>query len=179
MYEYGISKAASCNCPTTVMINFPDVTENPRIDDVLEVLYRWEDVKRKKWLTQEQKELLKNPEQEYILLVNEKGEYELLPYFRIKNAAKGNKLLSAYYFERLGRTYVVCWHTEGSGELLLPFKSDDFVYEEQLGKNSVEVKRTEDGVMIPVSGRRYFSSPHSKEEIIRAFENADFVDAEQ
>ena len=160
----------------TVQVRLHHTVNCPRKDDVLEVLYRWEDIKGKKWLTQEQKESLKDPNQEHILLVNEKGEYELVPYFRIKAAAKGNKLLSAFYFERLGKTYVVCWHTEGSGKLLLPFDSADFSYEEQLGGDQVKVEKTDEGTIIPVSGRKYFSAAVPKEKLIKAFENATFVE---
>ena len=176
MYEYGTSKAASYNCPATIMVTLSTMTECARRDDVLEVMRRWEDVRRKRWLTQEQKELLKDPNQEYILLLSEKGEYELVAYFPIENAAEGNNLLSAYYFERNDKTYVVCWHTKGSGELLLPFEFEDAVYEEQLGDRQLKVEKTKDGFIIPVSGRRYLSSSVSKEKIIDAFEKAVFVD---
>lgn len=176
MYEYGTSKAAAYNCPATILAEIHKIAECSRKDDALEVMYRWEDVRRKKWLTEQQKELLKNPDNEYILLVNEDGEYELVPYYRIKNAAKGNGLLSAYFFERLSKTYVVCWHTERDGNLLLPFDSDNFIYEEQLGGSPVNVERTENGIIIPVSCRRYFSTTASKEKLIEAFENAVFTE---
>lgn len=176
MYEYGASKAAAYDGAVTVQVRLHHTVNCPRKDDALEVLYRWEDIKGKKWLTQEQKEALKDPNQEHILLVNESGEYELVPYFRIKKAAKENKLLSAFYFERLGKTYVVCWHTEGSGKLLLPFDSADFSYEEQLGAGQVEVEKTSEGIIIPVSGRKYFSSAVPKEKLIETFENAAFVE---
>ncbi len=175
MYEYGASRAAAYDCAVTVQVRLHHTVNCPRKDDALEVLYRWEDIKGKKWLTQEQKEMLKDPNQEHILLVNEKGEYELVPYFCIKNAAKGNNLLSAFYFERLGKTYVVCWHTEGSGNLLLPLETDSFVYEEQLGGEQVKVEKTKEGVIIPVAGRKYFSSDAPKEKLIEAFGNATFV----
>jgi len=176
MYEYGTSKAAAYNCPATILAEIRTISECSRKDDVLEVMYRWEDVRRKKWLTQQQKELLKNPDKEYILLVNEEGEYELVPYFRIKNAAKGNGLFSAYYFERAGKTYVVCWHTKAHGELMLPFNSDNFSYEEQLGGLPIKVEKTAEGIMIPVSCRRYFSAAVSKEKLIEVFENATFIE---
>ncbi len=176
MYEYGVSKAAACNCPATIQASFENMSEIPRRDDVLEVMYRWEDIKRKKWLTQEQKEMLKNPECEYILIVNEAGKYELVPYYNIKNTSANSDLLSAFYFERLGKTYVVCWHTKGSGKLMLPFDSDSFSYEEELGGKKVDAEKCEEGIIIPLSKRMYFSSEISKEKIIKAFENAVFTE---
>ena len=56
-------------------------------------------------------ELLKNTQQEYILILNEDNEYELTPYYRINNVAMGDSRMTAFYFERNGKTYVVCWHT--------------------------------------------------------------------
>lgn len=176
MYEFGTSKAAAYNCAATVMFTIQSLTDNPRADDIFEVLYRWEDVKRKKWLTEHQKELLKNPDCEYILLVNEDGEYELTPYYQIKNAAKENDCISAFYFERKGKVYVVCWHKSGSGKLKLPLYTEDFTYEEQLGGNTVETQNASDHIIIPVSKRRYFSTTASKEAVISAFENAEVLE---
>ena len=176
MYEYGTSKAAACNCPATIITTLNNLAGCPRKDDILEVMFRWEDVRRKKWLTQEQKEMLKNPDQEYILLVNEQKEYELVPYYDIKNAVKEHEKLSAFWFERKGKTYVVCWDTKGSGNLLLPLACDAFCYEEQLGGKAVETPKTKDGIILPVSGRRYFSASVPKEQLIRAFEKATFIE---
>lgn len=175
MYEFGISKAAVYDCAATIMIYPHWLDAHPRAKDIFEVFYRWEDAKRTKWLTKEHKELLKNPDCEYILLVNEYGEYELQPYFEIKNAAQGNKEISAFYFERKGKTYVVCWHKSGSGQLKINQSIDDFIYEEQLGGNAVAVESKDNHIILPIAGRRYFSTSATKEVIISAFEDAEVI----
>jgi len=172
IYEYGTSKAAAWDCPATIQGNLSRFAKNPRVDDVLEVMNRWEDVRNKNWLSKEQKEMLKDPNQEYILLVNENGEYELAPYFQIK--PKSN-LVSAFWFELRGRNYIVCWHNKGNGKLCLPILASDVRYEDELGKNALPIEKAEEGIVIPLSGRSYFSADISKEEIVKAFENSFLV----
>ena len=175
MYEYGTSKAAACNCPITVMADFKSMDENPRKDDILEVLKGWEDVRRKKWLTDEQKEMLKNPDNEYILLKDEKDEYSLVQYYPIRDGVKEDGDFSAFYFEYSGRNYVVCWHTKGEGKLFVPF-AEDFKYEEKIGGNIIDTEISKEGCTIPLSGRKYFSTASGKEKLVKAFENAKIND---
>jgi len=177
MFEYGTSLAAAWDCPVTVQVKPVWMGQYPRMEDNMEVFRRWEDVRAKKWLTKKQKEMLKNTSEEHILLVNEVGKYELVPYKRIEKAAGGSALVSAFIFEREEKTYVVCWHTEDKGRLALPLNIEDFVYEEALGGECISVKEaTLQGLervsVIPLEGRRYFSSSLPKEQVIRAFEKA-------
>ena len=51
--------------------------------------------------------MLKNPEQEHTLLINERGEYELAAYDLMKDAAGGDVRLRTFVFERCGERYVV------------------------------------------------------------------------
>ena len=169
MYEYGTSRAVAWNCPVTVMSNFEVFEKNPRSKDLFEVLYRWEDVRKRNLLTDEQKNELKNTEKEHILLLNEKNEYELVEYKKINN---DNKEISAFIFERAGKNYVVCWHTKGEGKLLIDIDEQDFVYENEIGGTKVLTEKIEGKTALPISDRRYFSSLLPKELIIKAFENA-------
>ena len=66
----------------------------------MEVLRRWEEVRARHWLTDEQKEMLKDLKQEHILLVNEKNEFELVPYDQIMNVADGSREVRAFTFKR-------------------------------------------------------------------------------
>lgn len=175
-YEFGCSKAAAYNCAATVIFYYNALTSNPRGDDVFEVLRRWEDVKRKKWLTSEQKEQLKAPDREHILLVNEEGEYELVPYFEIKGAAHGDPQVAAFQFERRGKAYAVCWHRTDSGKLKLGLDAGSITYEEQLGGAQTVVETIGNDVVIPLSGRRYLSTTDSADALITAFKNAEIVE---
>ena len=169
LYEFGMSKAAAFNCAATVMFKLQTVDENPRVDDVCEVLRRWEDVKDKKWLTPAQKEMLKAPDREFILLINEEGEYELVPYYPIKTQEED---LLAFWFERKGKTYAVCWHRKGQSQLKLSWDTPDFAYQDQLGGPAVETKTADGQLCLPLGKRRYFSTTQPKEKLIQAFENA-------
>lgn len=173
MYEYGTSKAAAFDCPTTVMLEIKNLENNARTDDILEVMSRWEDVRDRNILTDEQKEALKNPNIEYILLLNENNEYELTPYYQIKNAANGCATLRAFSFGRKGKRYVVCWCTTGSTTVALHLPSDSITCEKQLGGERISVDTDGEVSLIPISGRSYISSSTlSSEELIRAFEKA-------
>ncbi len=77
VYEFGTSKAAAYDCPATVMADLEIFKKNPNTYEILEMMSRWEDVRAKKWLTPEQKEMLKDPNAEYTLLKKPNGDYEL------------------------------------------------------------------------------------------------------
>ena len=144
---------------------------HPRIDDILEVIRRWEDVRAKKWLTAEQKEALKDPSTEYTLLINENGEYELVQYEKIP--APEN--ISAFAFERGGSHWVVYWHERGTGEFLLPLRQDDIVVLDCIGGEPVCVKESEGMCALPADKKRYIQSALPGESLREAFQNARVV----
>ena len=174
MYEYGTALAAAWDCPVTMMCDFEAFEKNPRTEDNFEILRRWEDVRAKKWLTPEQKKALRNTEQEHILLRNGEGEYELLPYDRITDAAGGDARLSAYVFRRAGKTWVVCWHNKGEGILNLPLQGEGIRYLAEVDGEALPVEQTETGLRLTVSCRRYLCTDMSREEVCRALEKASF-----
>ena len=171
IYEYGTSKAAASDCPLTMQSN-PEVFEsNPRTADNFEALRRWEDVRVNNWLTDEQKKMVANPDKEFILLVNEKGEYELAEYEKINLSNETEEKITAYSFERMGKSYVVLWHKTGEGKLSVALKGD-FTYSEDLGKEQIATESKGANTILPVAGRRYVASDVSKDDLIKAFENA-------
>jgi len=169
IFEYGTSRAAAWDCATTVTTSLERFSQNPRTDDILEVMRRWEDVRAKKWLTDEQKLELKNPDKEHILLINEQGEYELTEYTDI---LKDNENVAAFIFERLGKRYVVCWHKTGEGKLSLPVKGSDIEYYDEIGGKAVDITENGDSTVLPLSGRKYVVSTLSREELAKAFREA-------
>lgn len=173
MYEYGSKIAAAWNCPTTVIANFDAFDNNPESEDIFEILHRWEDIRKQNLLTDEQRDMLKDTDKEHTLLINEADEYEIVEYEKIENAAKGNKNISAYVFDRREKTYVVYWGTSGSGSLLID--CNDFTIEDEIGKNSVNCKKEHDKSILPIGRKRYFSSMLTKEETVRLFESAVYL----
>ena len=147
MWEYGTSKAAAWDCPATIKIyGIARTRRHPRCDDLFETVRRWEDVRARHWLTQEQKEMLKDPSREFHLYLNENGEYELLEWRQIAVAGGKSTHARAFVFERGGRRMVAYWHTAGSGTLVL-----------------------RDGTRLDAGPMRYWSSSLSLPEVERAF----------
>ena len=173
-YEFGTSRGAAWDCPVTMKASLDKFKTNPRTRDNLEVMRRWEDVRAKGLLTPEMKQQLRNAEQEHILLINEEKEYEMVSYERIVGAAGGDESLSAYVFERKGKSYVVCWHTTGSGVLSLPLRAEDVVYEAEIGGVKREMTSQVDYVLFMVDDRHYVSSELPIEQLVDAFVNARF-----
>jgi hypothetical protein len=138
----------------------------------MEVFRRWEEVRARHWLSDEQKEMLKNLKQEHILLVNEKNEFELIPYDQILNVANGKNEVRAFIFSRNNDIYAVYWHISGDKNLELPIGSEDFTLMDNIGKDIQAV--TENGhTSVPAGHRRYIKTNKlSKEELVSAFQNA-------
>ena len=166
-FEYGISRAAAWDCPVTVMENIQQFASNPRSKDVFEVLRCWEDVRIKNLLTKDQKEKLKNPNQEHILLINERGEYELVPYEKIEGTDEN---ISAFYFERNGKNCVVLWHKTGKGIFELPLLAEQIVYADEIGGDSI-VPEGETFCKLPIEGRRYLITETEKTKLLDAVRN--------
>ena len=147
MWEYGTSKAAAWDCPATIQVDLACVRAHPRMGDILETMRRWEDVRARKWLTDRQKELLKDPAAEYHLFLDDAGEYELVRCERIPDVCGGQ--VRAFLFERGGERYVAYWHVGGNGALRLP-----------------------DGNTLPVGDRRYWRTGLSTAEVRDMFRRA-------
>jgi hypothetical protein len=172
--EFVTSKAAAWDCPVSIHADLSTSARHPRTADNFEVLRRWEEVRAKRWLTDKQKQLLRNPEQEFTLLLNEKAELELVPYDKIVNAAQGSKEVIAFTFERNREPYVVYWHISGDKELELPLKPGALTFMDSIGKE-IQAKPGADGqtTVLPVGNRRYAKANGiSRDALKAAFKNA-------
>ena len=118
IWEYGTSKAAAFDCPSTMQMNLSALREHRRTADILETMRRWEDVRARKWLTPEQKEMLKDPDREFHLYLNEKGGYELLEWSQLDVAGGKWTDVRAFLFERGGKRVVAYWHVHDRGKLV-------------------------------------------------------------
>ena len=173
LFEFGTSRAAAWDCPTTVSVPYLDFFyDNPRTEDVLEVMRRWEDVRQKKWLSEAQKEALKNPDQEHILLLNGEGEYELTPYREISCGAAE---IRAFAFTRMKRNYVVFWHMTGEGKLMLPFNGN-VIFETEPDRGDLIPESKREYLILQAAGRRYLSTDAPMDVLTAAFAHAESVD---
>jgi hypothetical protein len=171
MLEYVCSRGTAWNCPIALVGNLDQLKQHPRTADNLEVIRRWEAARNQDFFSEEQKEALKDTAQEHILLVDEQGEFELLPYTQITNVANESENMRAFVFTRNNKTWVVYWHTDGEGRLELPVSSKNIRLFESLGKE-IPLRGDEKEVSIPVGGRRYIELNLSKNEVADLFARA-------
>jgi hypothetical protein len=176
--EFVTSKAAAWDCPVSISTNPTALAKHPRTSDNFEVFRRWEEVRAKKWLTEQQKQLLRNAEQEFTLLLNEKNEPELVPYDKIMNVANESRDIIAFTFERNKEIYAVYWHISGDKKIDLPVKSSDITLMESIGKEfQIQAGQSGNNTVLPVGNRRYIkTSTLSKDALVEAFGKAKIVD---
>jgi len=172
MLEYNTSRAAAWDCPFSFRPTLGELARHPRTADNMEVVRRWEEVRVRRWLTQAQKDALRNLDQEHTLLINEQGKFELAPYEQIDCAGGRDQPARAFLFERNGEVHVVYWHTFGEGILELPLEARQLQVMKDLGKPQL-VKRRADTVKLPLGERRYLQcNGLSREQVITAFRTA-------
>ncbi len=177
IYEFGTSKAAAWDCPVTVRFNLADFKESARIEDNLEVMRRWEDVRVNKLMTEEMRAALRNADKEYTLLIDEAGKYELVEQKHLTDAAGGNKRVRVFTFERNGKACASLWHTVGAGKLSIPIAADKFIYETELGMKDMAVEAEAEASVIALDRRRYITADCTPAELAAALNNAKLIEA--
>ena len=172
--EFVTSKAAAWDCPVSIHANPATLAQHPRTADNFEVFRRWEEVRARKWLTQEQKEMLRDPGQEFILLIDEKGDFELVPCSPITTAGRD---LVAFAFERADGFHAVYWHLSADKDLELPIAPADVALLEDLGTELPVAVGPADGALVPVGKRRYLRTKmEDREKLVAALANARILD---
>lgn len=173
MYEYGTSRAAAWDCPVTIQTNIPAFRSHPRTGDILEVMRRWEDVRAKNWLTDEQKEMLRDLATEHTLLMNEEREYELVPYRQIET---GSSSLRAFVFSRHGESWAVYWHADGEGSLVLSYTDALFEVRDELYTPPIALTVEKERFVLPLSNRRYIRTSLPMETLIAMLQKSELRD---
>ena len=177
MLEYVTSVAAGWDCPISIHSNLQAFETHPRTRDNLEVVRRWEEVRAKRWLTEEHKKELRNSEQEHHLLLNEQNQFELVPYEQITNIAGGSKEVRAFIFQRKGEYYVVYWHISGNKRMQLPLQSSDISLYKTLGKKESFTTDPEGNIILPVDDKRYIHwNKLTRDEILITMNQAKIMD---
>ncbi|MBR4653011.1 MAG: hypothetical protein IKO72_06585 [Kiritimatiellae bacterium] len=118
IWEYGTSKAAAFDCPSTMQMSLRALRSHKRTADILATVRRWEDVRARKWLTPAQKELLKDPKREFHLVDDGKGGYELLEWTQLDVAGGKWTDVRAFMYERGGKRVVEYWHIQDKARLV-------------------------------------------------------------
>ena len=169
MWEYGASVAAAWNCAISITMPLAQLRKHQRTDDILETMRRWGDVRRSGKFREEWRPLLKNYAQEHHLLVNAKGDYELVPYDMISDGLKKDLPVRAFLFEKDGSTWVVYWHVSGKGEFTLPLDARDVALFDEFAGKPVGVRTVPGGIALPAAGRLYLKSSLPREKLKVAF----------
>ena len=172
MWEYGASVAAAWDCAISISMHLGELRKHKRTGDILETMRRWGDVRRRGLFREEWREPLKNYDQEHHLLINAKGDYELVPYFMISDGQKKDMPVRAFAFEKDGATWVVYWHMSDKCEFTLPVKAGDIALYDEFAGKPVEIKSAADGVILPAANRMYIRSKLSRAQMKAAFEAA-------
>ncbi len=177
MVEYVVARAAGWDCPFSLYAEpLAALDAHPRTPDNLEVMNRWQQAVIGQMLTAEQKAMLRDPTREHILLRSERGGIELLPYEQIPGVSDPSRPVSAFAFERAGTVWVVYWHMNGQGRLVLPLAAPGLRLWEEPGGNKVVFARNGGGVVLPLAGRRYLECAGlSRTEAVRAFQNSKVI----
>jgi len=157
--EFVTSKAAAWDCPVSIQANPAVLAQHPRTPDNFEVFRRWEEVRATKWLTDEQKQLLRDPEQEYHLLLDEQGEFELVACDQVAGVAGGSREVIAFTFRRGGAAHAVHRHISANGQIELPLEPADLILLESMGAETEAAAGSRPGTLVvPVAERRYLKS---------------------
>jgi hypothetical protein len=154
--EYGMKLASSKNCPATYQMWIEALRTCPRGEDVLEVMRRWEDVRADNLLTDEHKALLRQPDKEFTLLINAKGEYELTEYAQVK-IGNGEAGLTAFVFERNGKACCTLWDDRGTSAVTLE-ALDGMTYTKEIETEPIGFESNGENATLTVAGKAYITA---------------------
>lgn len=176
--EFVTSKAAAWDCPVSIHANPQTLAQHPRTADNFEVFRRWEEVRARKWLTAEQKQQLRDAEQEFTLLLDEQGDLDLVPCDPVEGVAQGSREVAAFTFERADGFYAVYWHRSADRELELPMSPARLALLESLGTEIPAAPGTRSGTtLLPVGKRRYLrTSKADRDTLLAALRDARVID---
>ena len=169
MYEYICSKAVAWNSPISLVGKLPEIRKHPRTADNFHVIKMWEDAKNSGAITEEQKALLKNLNQEFILLKDKSGKYEMYPYKQITSDAEAP--VRAFLFNREGKICIVYWHMDGEGELSVEIPKKLLSLSDGDGQK-VSIKSRGNYSVLPVGKRLFLEMDLAEEDAIRLFRQA-------
>lgn len=167
MYEYICSKALAWDSPISLVGKLDQIKKHPRTDDNFDVISRWENAKIGNRLTMEQKQMLKDPDAEYLLLEGKDGTLELHRYYPITD---DRSCVRAFVFEKDGRSCLICWHISGETEITADFGRSVAVYRPD-GK-PVRHSRRSGRLSLTVSDRVIIDTELEHDELVKRFLNA-------
>ena len=176
MLEYVTSKAAGWNSIISLLGNIEYFKNHPRTDDNLEVIRRWEEVRTTDFLSERQKEELKNLDVEHTLLIDENGNFELVECSQIIDAAGGDKKLRAFIFSLNNETWVKYWHSAGDGILSIPCKNTKIGLYKNTWQKAEGLENGKSSVTVPVDNIRFLRFNLSEKAVIELLQKTQLTE---
>ena len=168
VYEFGTSKAAAWDCPTTVVSKLHVFAKNPRTDDILEVMRRWEDLRSSGAITDEVKSMLRDTESEHTVLLNKDGKYEIVKYEQV-TVGDGNTSIRAFVFTRNGLACATLWDDKGESNITLPIPVAS--YSKEIETQPLPFEADGKTSRFTVSFKAYVTADYTVEALTKAIEN--------
>lgn len=169
MYEYIYSKALAWDAPVSLVGNLEELRQHPRTEDNLRVMERWERAKLSDVFTPEQKEQLKNPNQEFFLFENPKTGFELYPCRQLTPDNESG--VRAFIFRRGTKSCILYWHTSGEDLLRMELPSSRPMLTDDSGRK-ISFRREGRVYMLPAAGRAILELDLPEAEAERLFLDA-------
>lgn len=166
MFEYIYSKALAWDSPVSLVGNLGEIRRHARTEDNLRVMARWEDAKLRDVFTAEQKQMLRDPEREFLLWKGRGGEPELYEYRQI--TSDDERPVRAFVFRRNGRTCILYWHVSGTGEIPVGIVRKRLTLTDETGRR-VAFRTVEGKSVLPAAGRLLLETDLTEEEAVRLF----------
>ena len=154
--EFILSRGAAWDCPFSMTFNLNQAAAHPRPEDCFDVIKIWEDARIEGRLSREQKDALKDLDQEHHLFINEDGEYELVPIRQLDGVAGGHAP-RAWLFTREtepGAAYAILWEDDDA-ELIVDFPAARLTLLRPFGVTLEGVREEEGRTRVMVGSRRY------------------------
>jgi hypothetical protein len=175
IFEYGTALGAAWDCPGSFSSTLETFKNDPRTDDILETLRRWEMAREVGFVTDEVKRELRHTEREHTLLIDEQGELELAVWAEVDSVADGEGTVTAFVLERAGKRVAVLWDNKGECELSLRGILGEVSYLRELGGAEIATRVLDGELVIPVGEKRYLITDLERDALVSALKGARIV----
>ena len=175
MWEYGASVATAWKCAGSILMPLNELEKHKRVNDILETMRRWAEVRRAGGVKESWREELKRDYmQEHHLIKLADGSYDLVRYWQV-TAGVGEDAglpVRSFVFERDGYTWIVYWHAFAEGKVRLGLAADKVAVFDEFAGTPVPIRAVDGGVVIPADNRKYLRVALPRKAVVDAMQSA-------
>lgn len=172
MWEYGMALATAWDGAISVMISVEALKTHPRSADILEIMRRWNEFRRRGPMSPAWRARMRDASREHHLIVNGDGDYELVDVEQLAVGGRRDGDVRAFVFLRKNLTYVLFWHVRAEGALALNLPECSMRVAETPDGPGKRPEVWQGGVLLKAAGQRYLVTDLPVEDVRRAFEQA-------